>query len=105
MVTGEPPCSILYFDSEKNAGWIKSRLQVYNADLTKISCLYDSSLAALLKAKDEISRVHLRAIVINGLERLLFTKKAKKASEINRLFTESCGIQAKQEAEQDSERG
>lgn len=80
---GEQPCSILYFDSEKNAGWIKSRLQVYNADLTKISCLYDSSLAALLKAKDEISRVHLRAIVINGLERLLFTKKAMKASEIN----------------------
>ena len=80
---GEPPCSILYFDSEMNTGWIKSRLQAYNADLTKISCLYDSSLAALFKSKDEISRAHIRVIVINGLERLLFTKKSMKASEIN----------------------
>ena len=80
---GEPPCSILYFDSEMNAGWIKSRLQANNADLTKISCLHDSSLAALFKSKDEISRAHIRAIVINGLERLLFTKKAMKSSEIN----------------------
>ena len=80
---GESPYSVLYFDSEKNAGWVKSRLQAYNADLTKISCLYDSSLAAFLKAKDEISRAHIRAIVINGLERLLFTKKAMKATEIN----------------------
>jgi hypothetical protein len=66
-----------------NADWIKSRLQANNADLTKISCLCDSSLAALFKSKDEISRAHIRAIVINGLERLLFTKKAMKASEIN----------------------
>ena len=81
--TGEPPCSILYFDSEKNAGWIKGRLQAYNADLTKISCLLDTDFAALLKAKDEIRRTSIRTIVINGLERLLFTKKAMKASEIN----------------------
>ena len=80
---GESPYSVLYFDSEKNAGWIKSRLQANNADLTKISCLHDSSLAALFKSKDEISQAHIRAIVINGLERLLFTKKAMKASEIN----------------------
>ena len=80
---GESPCSILYFDSEKNAGWIKGRLQAYNADLTKISCLLDTDFAALLKAKDEIRRTSIRTIVINGLERLLFTKKAMKASEIN----------------------
>ena len=82
-VIREVPCSILYFDSEMNAGWIKSRLQAYNADLTKISCLHDSSLAALFQAKDEINRAHIGAIVINGLERLLFTKKAMKANEIN----------------------
>lgn len=81
--TGELPCSILYFDSEMNAGWIKSKLQAYKADLTAISCLLDTGLAALLKAKDEISRAHIRGIIINGLERLLFTKKAMKASEIN----------------------
>ena len=83
--TGEPPCSILYFDSEMNAGWIKSKLQAYKADLTTISCLLDTGLAALLKAKDEISRAHIRGIIINGLERLLFTKKAMKASEIRNL--------------------
>ena len=79
----ESPYSVLYFDSEKNAGWIKSKLQAYKANLTTISCLLDTGLAALLKAKDEISRAHIRGIIINGLERLLFTKKAMKASEIN----------------------
>jgi hypothetical protein len=80
---GDVPYAILYLDSEKNVGWIKSRLQVYKADLTKISCLHDTSLAALVKAKDEICRAQIRVIVINGLERLLFTRKAMKASEIN----------------------
>lgn len=80
---GGLPCSILYFDSEKNAGWIKSKLQEYDADLTRISCINDSGLSALLKAKDEICQAHIRAIIINGLESLLFTKKATKASEIN----------------------
>ena len=38
---GGLPCSILYFESEKNAGWIKSKLQEYDADLTRISCIDD----------------------------------------------------------------
>jgi DNA repair protein RadA/Sms len=80
---GGLPCSILYFDSEKNVGWIKSKLQEYDADLTRISCIHDSDLSALLKAKDEICQAHISAIIINGLESLLFMKKATKASEIN----------------------
>ena len=72
--TGEPPCSILYFDSEMNAGWIKSKLQAYKADLTTISCLLDTGLAALLKAKDEINELNKKITKIDD-ERVAIFKE------------------------------
>lgn len=64
---GEPPCSILYFDSEMNAGWIKSKLQAYKADLTTISCLLDTGLAALLNGQQKSTAPVITGVVLRAI--------------------------------------